>query len=433
MSFPHGSPPGTEDGARWTGGARLPANRASRSDQVRRDNLGSILELAHHRGALSRAQLTRETGLNRSTIAALVAELVDRGLVVEGEPEASREVGRPSPIVRPDPSSIAVAVNPEIDAVTVGAVALGGRVLAVRRLELAHAPSPGEAVETAARGIDEILRIVRAQHADGPSSAQPPTRAQPRALRIVGIGVAIPGMVEAQQGIVRLAPHLGWVDEPFTESLARRTGLPTHAANDASLGANAERIFGAGRGVEDLVYLNGGASGIGGGVIAGGRPFRGRSGYAGEIGHIFVSATDRADPSGMRGSLEVEVNRADLLAALGLRSVDADALDEALVASSDPAVHDAVRRQLTHLSTAVASTVNLFNPEMIVLGGFLASLDRAAPGMLDRLVRERALAVSSDGLVIERAQLGSSILMIGAAELAFSELLADPTRMPEAE
>jgi predicted NBD/HSP70 family sugar kinase len=418
MAAPSSSPAGEEDGARWTGGERGPVDRAARSDRVRRDNLGSILELVHHAGALSRAQLTRDTGLNRSTVAALVGELVERGLVVEGEPEASREVGRPSPIVRPDPTPIAVTVNPEIDAVTVGAVGLGGRVLEVRRMELSHSPSPAEAVDAAAEGIEAVLGVVSARESAG------------GAKRVVGVGIAVPGMVDALHGIVRFAPHLGWRDEPFTELLARRTGLPAHAANDASLGANAERIFGAGRGVEHLVYLNGGASGIGGGVIAGGRPFRGRSGFAGEIGHTFVSTASQSDPSGSRGSLEVEVNRAALLEALDLESADADTLDAALVQSTDPAVREVVTRQLTHLSTAVATVVNLFNPQMVVLGGFLASLDRAQPGMLDRLVGERALPVSFAGLAIERAQLGSRILMIGAAELAFSELLADPTRMP---
>ncbi|THG31089.1 ROK family transcriptional regulator [Naasia lichenicola] len=407
-------------GVRWTGGGRAPADRAARSDRVRRDNLSAVLELAHSRGALSRAQLTRETGLNRSTVAALVGELVERGLVVEGEPEASREVGRPSPIVRPDPSIVALAVNPEIDAVTVGAVGLGGQVLAVRRIDLDRSPTPVEAVEAAAQGIADVSVRVAELRGSGPDGE----------VRIVGVGIAVPGLVETRHGIVRLAPHLGWVDEPFTELLARRTGLSTHAANDASLGANAERIFGAGRGVEHLVYLNGGASGIGGGVIAGGRPFRGRSGFAGEIGHTFVSGADRADPSGSRGSLEVEVNRAALLSALGSGAVDADALDAALVGSTSPDVQAVIRRQLDHLSTAVSTVVNLFNPQMVVLGGFLASLDRAQPGRLETLVRERALPVSSEGLSIQRAQLGSSILMIGAAELAFSELLADPTHLP---
>ena len=102
--------------------------------------------------------------------------------------------------------------------------------------------------------------------------------------------MAVPGQVRADDGLVRLAPHLGWVDDPFTARLAARTGLAVAAANDASLGVRAESTFGAGRDIQDVVYLNGGASGIGGGVIVGGRAahrrgrLRGRAGaHPGEL------------------------------------------------------------------------------------------------------------------------------------------------------
>src|SRR5664279_5699001 len=99
-----------------------PHASGNNSDHVRRHNLSVVLGLAHRSGGLSRAQLTRRTGLNRSTIADLVGELVDRQLVVETEPDSSGQVGRPSPIVRPNPKAVALAINPEIDAITVGAV-----------------------------------------------------------------------------------------------------------------------------------------------------------------------------------------------------------------------------------------------------------------------------------------------------------------------
>ncbi len=89
---------------------------------------------------------------------------------------------------------------------------------------------------------------------------------------------------------MQYAPHLGWHDEPLAGPLAARTGLPVRAAKRRELGAWAERLGGSGRGVDDLVYLNGGASGIGGGVITGGRPLSGADGYAGELGHTFVAA-----------------------------------------------------------------------------------------------------------------------------------------------
>jgi predicted NBD/HSP70 family sugar kinase len=242
----------------------------------------------------------------------------------------------------------------------------------------------------------------------------------------VAIGVAVPGLVREADGLVRLAPHLGWVDEPFAELLHELTGLPVVAANDASLGANAERLFGVGRGYSDLVYLNGGASGVGGGVIAGGRPLTGRAGYAGELGHTLVNTAGIRCHCGAYGCLETEVGQAALLDVLGLDDADADVIDAALASSDAPSVRAEIDRQLGFLAITLRNATNIFNPQLIVLGGFLGSLHGAHPDVLTATVPSQALAAAGEGLVIARTELGSDLLMVGAAELAFEQLLGDP-------
>src|ERR1700709_1143726 len=116
-----------------------PADGRGNSD-VRRHNLALVLGLVHRSSGLPRSELTRRTGLNRSTIADLVGELVERALVVEAEPDANNQVGRPSPIVLPGPRAIAFAVNPEIDAITVGVVGLGAMVMHLTRRTLDSRP-----------------------------------------------------------------------------------------------------------------------------------------------------------------------------------------------------------------------------------------------------------------------------------------------------
>jgi predicted NBD/HSP70 family sugar kinase len=383
--------------------------RGNNSDTVRQGNLSTVLSLVHRAGPLARAELTRRTGLNRSTIADLVADLGQRGLAVESEPSASNRVGRPSPLVSAAADVVAVAINPEIDAVTVGVVGLGGHVHQVVRHPLDTIPSAREAV-TIAKAVLARLSPVLA-----------------KASRVVGVGVAVPGLVRRLDGVVRLAPHLGWVDEPFAAQLSVALDLPVQVANDAGLGANAEWIFGSGRGARDLVYLNGGASGIGAGVITGGVALNGVSGYAGELGHTLVNSAGSLCHCGASGCLETEVSQSELLRVLGLDSADADELERALIADATrPAVAAEVERQLGFLAVAVRNATNVFNPERIVLGGFLEALIAAAPGRLDALVTERALSASAESLSIVRAQLGSTLLMVGAAELAFSPLLADP-------
>lgn len=384
-----------------------PQGGGASNEQTRRHNLSIVLTALHQHGAQPRASLTARSGLNRSTTAALVAELAARGLAFETEPDQTRQVGRPSPTVHPDPSNVAFAVNPEVDAITAGVVALGGRVVHRMRHATTRPASVGEAIEISAALIDSL----RADLGAG--------------ARVAGIGVAVPGLVRSGDGLVRLAPHLGWTDAPFAQLLADATGERVTAGNDASLGATAEKIFGAGRGMSDIVYLNGGASGIGGGVIAGGALLRGAGGYAGEFGHIRVGGGAHS-PDPQNGSLEDAVNRADLLRALGLEAADADELEAALAASSDPAVIALVRRQLDSLSIALRNAVNVLNPQVIVLGGFLASIFQTDPDYLRGRVAEQSLAASFECVTITRARLGSDLLMIGAAELAFAGLLSDP-------
>jgi predicted NBD/HSP70 family sugar kinase len=387
------------------------ASAGTNLDTVRRHNLATVLGLVHREGPLARSTLTQATGLNRSTIGALVGELADLGLVQEREPEASNRVGRPSPVVAPDGRVVALALNPEIDAITVGVVGLDATVQRRVRFPTAHIPTAAEAVRIAAAVIDGLRPELSA------------------ATRIVGIGVAVPGLVREEDGVVRLAPHLEWAEEPFAAELAGATGFPVRAANDASLGANAERLFGAGRGASDLVYLNGGASGIGAGVIAGAVPLTGISGYAGELGHTLVNSAGVRCHCGAIGCLETEVNQGALLRVQGMDAADPEELERALsaaVAAGEPQVTAEVERQLGFLATALRTATNVFDPQLIVLGGFLGALHGLDPERLPRLVSAQALAASAERLSIVRAELGSDILMIGAAELAFGPLLAAP-------
>jgi predicted NBD/HSP70 family sugar kinase len=379
------------------------------NSDVRRHNLSLVLRLVHLSRSIPRSGLTRSTGLNRSTIAALVGELVERELLVEAEPDANNQVGRPSPLVLPAPRPIAFAVNPEIDAITVGVVGLGATVLRRVRRPLDHSPSVADAVAVTAELVAELRRDFDTGHT------------------ILGIGAAVPGLVRARDGVVRLAPHLDWVDEPFAAELEAAIGLPVFAANDANLGTKAESLFGAGRGVADLIYLNGGPSGIGGGIVSGGRAISGIEGYAGEFGHMQVVTKGIACHCGATGCLETVVRRDRLLALTGLTNGDSDELEAALIAGESPDIRAEALRQLDFLAVALRNAVNILNPSKIVLGGFLGTLYAVAPEHLDRLVATQPLAASSELVTIQRSELGVNRLMIGAAELVFEPVLDDPS------
>lgn len=384
------------------------ANSGTNLDRLRRANLAAVLRIVHRSRSATRAQITVETGLYRSTVGALVGELEAQGLVVEREPESTHRVGRPSPLVVPSSSVVAIAVNPEVDAITVGVVGLGARVERTVRHPVSGALSPEETVDIVRQFIDGIPAEVVASR------------------RLVGVGVAVPGLVRAHDGLVRLAPHLGWIDEPVGRLVEASLGVPAVADNDASLGALAEHLFGVGAGVDDLVYLNGGASGIGGGVIVGGRPLRGAAGYAGEFGHNRPGVSAAADRLSGSGALEDEVSRARLLRVAGLSDADEPTLARALLDSRNGTVLAELGRQRRILSTALSNAANVLNPSLIVLGGFLATLLASDPDGFTAQVTAQTLPPVGEGLRVRQAALAENRLLIGAAELVFAPLLADP-------
>jgi len=377
------------------------------TDQLRRNNLSKILGLLHRSGPLSRAQLTRMTGLNRSTVGAVVADLAELRLVCERMPEKVARAGRPSPVVHLDERTVAIAVNPEVDAVHVGLVGLGGRVLTHVRVEAADLPTAEQVVKLASAAIDEMLA------------------AQDLELLVIGLGIAVPGQVRLSDGQLREATHLGWLEQPLAAMFERSTGHPAWAANAAILAMRAESTFGAVRDVDDLVYIIGGPSGIGGGVLTGGQLLTGTAGYAGEVGHTFVRSGGAICHCGAHGCLEAEVTQQGLLDAVGLKPAQAGELAAALADSADPQVAALVAESLDLLGIAVRNAVNLFNPSVVVLSGFLAALHTAAEH--DNALLGEAIRSARETVRIQDAALGADQLIVGAAELVFDKLIAYPS------
>jgi predicted NBD/HSP70 family sugar kinase len=378
---------------------------------TRSTNLARVLTLLHREGSRSRAQLTRETGLNRSTIGDLVGELSQSGLVIETLPDEVGAVGRPSPLVAAGSRVAVLTANPDVDSVTVGLVGLGGVVHKRVRYPTPGIPSPQDAVNL----IAAVVAGMRPELDDR--------------YDIVGIGVAVPGLVNQAEGIVTHAPHLGWRDEALGARVTDAVGYPCRLANDATAGTVAESRFGAGRGLSDFIYLNGSASGIGGGAVVGGRPLVGADGYAGEFGHTVVNPDGDRCHCGRTGCLQTEVDRTRLLAALGAGPEAAENLSDLLAADSkNPAVHAEVRRQIGWLAIALTDAIHVLNPTAVLLGGFLASLNQVGSAELITAVRARGFRALTDRVRISSAWLGPDLLTIGAAELWFDDLLADPHR-----
>ena len=385
-----------------------PKTLGQNRDDVRQHNLSALLRMIHQAGTVSRSQLTTSSGLNRSTISDLVSELGDLGLVYETEASATG-VGRPSLQVSASDQVVAFAVNTDVDAVTVGVVTLSGDVIAKKRYPTANQPTAEKAAAIAAKLINEL----RADLKSG--------------TRIVGVGVAVPGQVRVVDGVIRLAPHLDWIEIPFGPMLSQLTGLPVFVDNDASLGCVAERIYGNAKGFTDVVFLFAGSGGIGGGVVVDGVQLRGAAGYAGELGHVRISDTSVKDYSGLQGTLESLVRRDDLLDVFKLYAATDDELLVEISRTQTAKAVKLIESQIDNLAAALGNFVNIFNPQVIILGGFIAGLFTRDSERLITGLRSNSLAAANERVILREGGLGSNLLMIGAALLPFNELTANPS------
>ena len=393
-----------------------PVEIGQRSETVRRANLGAIVRELHARGALSRSELVARTGLTRSAIRSLVGELVTAGLAAEEPATRLGTPGRPSPGVRLVPeSAVVVALDIAVDSLAAAVVGLGGTTLAHVRMERSRGHS----------SVDEIA-------ADLAGLARMALGRRPVSEPLVGVGVAVVGVVRRSDGFVSMAPNLGWRDIPLGERLARALDLavPISVANEADLGTLAELRRGVAVGVDDLVYISG-EVGVGGGVILGGRPLMGVAGYAGEVGHMTVNPDGDACRCGSVGCWETEVGEDALLARAGhapgggRAGVDAVLLEAAAGSDVALAALDHVGRWL---GIGLASLVNLLNPRLVVLGGRFSRIHPYVTRALHAELDRRTLPAARMLVTVVPTSLGVDGPLLGAAELALEPLLADPAQ-----
>jgi len=384
-----------------------------RSETVRRANLSAILRELHTGGPRSRSELVARTGLTRSAIRGLIGEFVAADLVSEERAAPLGGPGRPSPLVRPNPEgAVVLAFDIAVDSLAVALVGLGGEVFDMVRVQRP-------------RGHSSVAEVV-----DQLAEQAAVVRARSRHDALIGIGVAVAGVVRRSDGFVAMAPNLGWRDVPLGAALARalEATVPIWIANEADLGAVAELRRGAAIGADDILYLSG-EVGVGGGLIVDGRPLTGVAGFGGEVGHIPVNPDGAACQCGSVGCWETEVGEEALLRLAGHQPGggwgEVDAVLEEARAGSTIAL-GALEEVGRWLGIGLAGLVNIFNPRLVVLGGLFGRIQPFVGSALAAELDRRTLPASRALVRVVPARLGVDAPLLGAAELAFEPLLVDP-------
>ncbi|MEU6367975.1 ROK family transcriptional regulator [Streptomyces sp. NPDC046931] len=337
------------------------------SRDIRTANRYEVLRRIIARSPTSRQELAAATGLSLPTVATLVGELLDLGMLTEVGFEESAG-GRPRGLVAVDASGGAlIGVDVAETYVRVELFDLALSVLA-RAEEDVHPGEnrPEQVVAHVATAVGSV--VARVGVADA---------------RVLGTGVSVPGQVDRDRGVCEYAPNWDWHDVPLLDLLALHIAHPLYLDNPLRAGAVAELWFGAARGRGDAVVVNLG-TGVGAGLALGGGLHRGVSNSAGEWGHTTLVLDGRPCHCGNRGCVETYVGAPGIMRNLRevsprsplLHPEDQTATIDALArgaADADPVALEVVRNTARYLGAGIATLVNLLNPEVVVLGSWVAA------------------------------------------------------------
>jgi predicted NBD/HSP70 family sugar kinase len=393
------------------GGTALLLQKAT-NQLTRRTNERLVLRTIYERSPLSRADVSRLTGLTRTTVSGVVDDLIELGLTEEAGFGPSTGGKAPIMLRVPTDARHTVGVHVDDERISGAVVNLHGEIR-----QRASAPLRSRDGETAIAGLEALVdRLVGA--------AERP---------LLGIGVGAPGLIDTASGVVRWAVNLDWRELPLGERLARRTGLPIRVVNDSQAAAMAEWTFGHHEGASAMIVLKVGW-GIGAGIILGGRLYQGDDSGAGEVGHIRVRDDGPSCRCGNRGCLETVAGVRGLLAratdllASGVRSSlgEGELTLEAVAGAyreEDGLAAQVVMETAMALGRTLGTITGTLDIRDIVVIGPMSALGEGWLAAVRREARRSALPLLAERSTIRFGRLGPDVVELGAAALLMTSEL----------
>lgn len=386
-------------------------NRADKA-QLRDQNLALILRKVWTETETTRASLSRDTGLSRSSVSSLVDHLLEIGLFEERGAGVSTGGRKPTRLRFNDQSGSILGVDIGASHIAAIVIDLQGQRLAWRQELCPVRDEPQLAIESLRSLISTTLEEAHVSESE-----------------LLGVGVGVPSPISP------LHPHSlspifmpAWRGVDLIEALGLPQDLCVIIENDANLGALAEMWWGAGQGSHHLAFIKLG-TGVGAGFIIEGKVFRGHGGSAGELGHMVIDPEGPRCVCGLQGCLVTFIGSQPLLSraeSLGISHQDLSSLLHAL-RDGDPDARSVIAEAASRLGLAVASLMNMLNPERVILGGELASAGDALLHPLRSSVQSRSLwsAISNSDIVV--SALGEEVIALGAATAILQRALTTPS------
>ncbi|ATY85123.1 ROK family protein [Kyrpidia spormannii] len=386
---------------------------------IKQLNRSVVLDAIRRHSPLSRTDIADLTGLNKATVSNLVRELQTEHLVQDVGEGRSHGGRRPQLLVFRKDAGYVLAGQLDVHYLLMALTNLDGQVVWKRRVSLPPNPSVDQVTETAA---------AISREAEGAVDGTAP-------YGIIGVGLGIPGIVDHKNGMILRAPNLNWTDVPFRTLLSAKTGRPVVIDNDANCGAIAELRYGFGRDTANLLYVSIG-TGIGVGIVADGRLYRGGRGSAGEFGHTSLYPDGPQCTCGNRGCWELYASVSALSRVFRQKRggtagwpYDPSSWEELsaikhLTDRGDRHALDALHHVGEYLGVGVSSLIQGLNPEAVIIGNDMALFGPSLLAVIRQEVRKRVFPFNQDHLILDVSRLGEDSVLIGASAMVVEQFFA---------
>jgi glucokinase-like ROK family protein len=390
-------------------------------------NLSSVLRLIHTQSPISRAQIAVVSGLNKSTVSSLVDELLSRNLVHETGSN-SGAAGRPATWLEINPhAGLIIGVELGVDFISVAVTDLLRNIIWRKKEDTNPTDHQDKMIEQTLQIVKEAMAANRKK--DG---------------RFLGLGLSTPGTVDLKEGLLIFAPNLQWHNVPFRKIFHQQTKLKVYIENDANAAAIAEHLYGAAQHNRDFLFVFAGV-GIGGGLFLNGKLYRGKNGYAGEIGHfpIMTEPTQTICHCGNRGCWETYANQSSIIQRIQSRletkhnSIIPKLMAEQKAPLSIPLMKQAADSgdqeaiysfiEAGHaMGQGFAGLINIFNPEKIILGGPLSVAGEYLLPAIKDVIARRSMPEFDQQTEVLLSSFGPDASLIGAIAIVADDVLAKP-------
>lgn len=379
-------------------------------------NNGLVLRTIVRKGEMTRVELAHETGLTPAAISNITRELIERGLLNEVGISRGKRAGANAYLLDfPHDQPILGIIHQGVSALRLALCNLRGQILDRCVIATPTRYTPEWAVTSIAEALHALLRT---------------NGYQPDAL--LGIGAALVGLIDGEQGMVKRAPSLGWERVAMSAMLESVMRCPVVLENNVRAMAFGEALLGNGRGWSDFAFVYVG-TGIGSGLILNGRPYRGAHSGAGEIGHLTVAPDGEVCACGNTGCLETIAAEPALIRHARQRGIELGSLAAgpkkavedlaALALAGDEQAREIIMSSGESLGTALANLVDLFNPARIVLHGAITTAGELFFGAVSQCISRRAFLARDEVVELVPATFGSDAGLVGAAAIVLDALI----------